>query len=144
MQIDLENVSSADTPFCFRLGFHSAAERNLLQYPNPTGLKFSSLSNQVPSYCCTPFFGQFPLDDFVLNPSQRIMFDLIPKVNPDSQIAIAWSIKLEKGSYLVHYEYHVDRETDWYDFLAKRSRFAGITPIWRGTINSNTIEISVP
>ncbi len=78
MQIDLENVRSADAPYCFRLGFHSAVERSLLQYPNPTGLKFSRLHDQAHFCFCTPLFGQFPLDDFVLNPAQRIMFDLIP------------------------------------------------------------------
>lgn len=39
--------------------------------------------------------------------------------------------------------YHVDRNTDWYDFLAKRSQFGEIIPIWRGTRESNAVTISI-
>lgn len=124
MRIDLEQICCPDAPYCFRLGIHSDAERSLLRYPHPTGLRFSSLLDPDHFLDCTPFFGQFPQDDFVLSPSQQIMFDLIPHVNPESRHSIPWSIELESGAYLVHYEYHVDRETDWYDFLAKRSRFS--------------------
>jgi hypothetical protein len=45
--------------------------------------------------------------------------------------------------YDVHFGYRVDRETDWYDLLAKRSRFASLTPIWRGSVESNTIRFIV-
>ena len=71
------------------------------------------------------------------------MFDLLANVNGATPEGIAWTISLPIGRYHVTYNYHVDRVTDWYDFLAKRSRFAGITPIWRGTETSNTIEVDI-
>jgi hypothetical protein len=80
-----------------------------------------------------------PLDDFVLNPNARIAFDLVANIN-ETNPTQRWSIELPQGTYHVHYAYHVDRDTEWYDFLAKRSRFTAITPIWRGTVRSNTIR----
>ena len=143
MKIELEQIGTSNNPFCFRLAFHSSVDRCLLQYPNPYGLQFLDKMNERAAQWCTPLFGQFPLDDFVLNPRQRIMFDLLVKVNDEAGDNQGWKIQLDPGKYMVTYQYHVDRETDWYDFLAKRSRFAGITPIWRGTENSNSIEIEV-
>ena len=40
------------------------------------------------------------------------------------------------------FRYHVDDKRDWYDFLAKRSRFASLTPPWNGTIESDAIEFT--
>ena len=84
-----------------------------------------------------------PRDYFVLTPESRIAFDLYASINPSPKTESLWNIDLPNGDYWVKYVYHVDRDTDWYDFLAKRSRFAGITPIWRGTLESNTIPITI-
>lgn len=52
-------------------------------------------------------------------------------------------IDLPTGKYNVHFVYRVDRDAEWYDFLAKRSRFAALIPIWRGEVQSNTIRFAV-
>ena len=90
----------------------------------------------------TRSFVSAPLDDFVLDPDARIAFDVYAKINADRE-KHQWVIDLPAATYGVYFEYCVDRETDWYDFLAKRSRFATVTPIWRGSVRSNTIRFSV-
>lgn len=143
MKIDLEQVGSSSCPYCFRVAFHSSADRLLLQYPNPTDLEFTTEDGNLASHFCTQIMGSFPIDDFVLNRNQRIMFDLNVNVNGTSPEAGSWKIELPKGRYWLTFVYNIARDTEWYDFLAKRSRFAAITPIWRGTMRSNTIPVDV-
>ncbi len=143
MKIDLEQIGSSTSPYCFRVGFHSSDDRYLLQYPNPTDLEFATEDGIQASHFCTPIMGSFPIDDFVLNRNQRIMFDFDVNVNGMSPEAGAWRIDLPPARYWLTFVYQIDRETEWYDFLAKRSRFAAMTPIWRGAMRSNTIPVDV-
>jgi hypothetical protein len=142
LEVSLEHIADSPTPNTFRVAFHSAAERCLLPYPCVTGLTFADASGNKIGEWGTRVFVSEPLDDFVLNPHDRISFDLYANINADSHDH-RWVIDLPAGTYNVHFVYHVDRETDWYDFLAKRSRFAALTPIWRGSVRSNTIRFIV-
>ncbi len=142
MEISLEHIDDSPTSNMFRVAFHSAAERCLLPYPNVTGLTFTNALGNKTAEWRTRFLVSEPLDDFVLNPRSRISFDLYAGINADSEDH-RWVIDLPAGTYDVHFAYRVDRDTDWYDFLAKRSRFAAMTPIWRGSIQSNTIRFTL-
>jgi hypothetical protein len=90
----------------------------------------------------TRVFVSQPLDDFVLDPGARIAFDLHANINGGYN-EHQWMIDLPAGEYDIHFLYRVDRDTEWHDFLAKRSRFAALTPIWHGTVQSNTIQFTV-
>ncbi|TWU43625.1 hypothetical protein Poly51_62800 [Rubripirellula tenax] len=142
MEISLEHIAVSRTPETFRVAFHSATERCLLPYPKVTGLTFTNASGNKTAAWRTRVFAAEPLDDFVLNPGARIAFDLYANVNGRCD-EHRWMIDLPAGTYNVHFAYSVDRDTEWYDFLAKRSRFAALTPIWRGSIESNTIPFTV-
>jgi len=87
-----------------------------------------------------------PLDDFVLNPDGRIAFDLSARINvePESNLKRRWSIQLPVGEALhVCYIFEVAPDRDWYDFLAKRSRFVAITKQWRGMVQSSTVPLTI-
>jgi len=142
LEISLEHIADSPTPETFRVAFHSATERCLLPYPNVTGLTFTNASGIKAAEWRTRVFISEPLDDFVLNPGARIAFDLYANINGGCN-EHRWMIDLPAGKYDVHFVYCVDRDTEWYDFLAKRSRFAALTPIWRGSIQSNTIPFTV-
>ncbi|MBW3599316.1 MAG: hypothetical protein KY475_18865, partial [Planctomycetes bacterium] len=126
MEISLEYIADSTAQDTFRVAFHSAAERCLLPYPSVTGLTFTDASGNKAAEWRTRVFVSQPLDDFVLNPGDRISFDLHANINADSQ-GNRWFIDLPAGTYDVHFAYRVERDTDWYDFLAKRSRFASLT-----------------
>ena len=143
MKIDLERVGDSLDPITFRVAFHSAAERCLLPYPCVTGLKFRNPSGGAAAPWLTRHLVAAPLDDFVLIPRGRIAFDLHVNIDMKS-IQYPWILELTSGEYDVQYHYEVDRETDWYDFLAKRSRFVATTPIWRGEIQSNVVRFKLP
>lgn len=83
-----------------------------------------------------------PQDEFVLNPQDRIAFDLLAEVNSTVDV-IGWRIQLEPGEYEVHYQYTVSPENTRYDYLGKGSRFADITPPWTGTVESNVVRVTV-
>jgi hypothetical protein len=142
LQISLEHVDDSPIANTFRVAFHSARDRCLLPYPSVTGLTFTNASGNKSAEWRTRILVSEPLDDFVLDPGARIAFDLYAKINVDSK-EHRWVIDLPAGTYYVHFVYNVDRDTDWYDFLAKRSRFAALTPIWRGSVQSNTISFTV-
>jgi hypothetical protein len=142
LEISLEHIASLPIPNTFRVAFHSAAERCLLPYPSVTGLTFTDGSGTKIGEWGTRLLVSEPMDDFVLNPRDRISFDLDAGINADDR-SHRWVIDLPVGTYDVRFVYRVDRESDWYDFLAKRSRFAALTPIWRGSVQSNTIRFTV-
>lgn len=142
MKIFLEHISDSPTPHTFRVTFHSATQRCLLPYPSVIGLTFADDHGKQAANWVTSILTIEPLDDFVLNPGTRIAFDLIAGINAARE-KHRWRIDLASGTYDVHFTYEVDRDRDWYDFLAKRSRFAAITPIWRGSIRSNAIPFRV-
>ncbi|PQO40345.1 hypothetical protein C5Y96_01890 [Blastopirellula marina] len=142
MEISLSHVSDSPITETFRVAFHSSTERCLLPYPNITGLTFTDAHGKIVAQWRTRFLITVPLDDFVLDPDARIAFDLYANINGSYDQA-RWMIDLPTGTYNVHFAYRVDRDTKWYDFLAKRSRFAALTPIWRGEVQSNTIPFTV-
>ena len=142
MEISLEHIADAQNFNTFRVAFHSAAKRCLLMYPHVTGLIFTDKFGNQTAEWQTRFLISKPVDDFVLNPGDRISFNLHAHINADSQ-EHHWVIDLPAGEYVVHFHYHIDRETDWYDVLQKRSRFVDMTPIWRGSVQSNTIPLTV-
>lgn len=142
MQISLEHIDDAPTPSTFRVAFHSAADRWLLPYPCVTGLTFTdTVGNPAPEWVTRELRTE-PLDDFVLTPGARIAFDLHANINGIRRVD-RWSIELMSGEYLVHFGYRVDRDTEWYDYLAKRSRFAAMTRVWRGEVRSNVVRYAV-
>ncbi|XZE44078.1 hypothetical protein SH467x_003665 [Pirellulaceae bacterium SH467] len=142
MEISLEHIKDSATPNTFHVAFYSATERCLLPNPNVTGLTFTDASGNNAEEWRTRYRASQPLDDFVMNPGARIAFDLYANINTDSA-EHRWVIDLPTGEYSVYYSYRVEQDTEWYDFLAKRSRFAALTPIWRGVIQSNTIRFGV-
>ncbi len=142
MQISLELIQSSPTAATFRVAFHSATQRCLLPYPQVTGLKFVDASQDTTIPWRTHVMASGPIDDFVLEPGAKIAFELTAKINMSRQ-ASPWTIDLPPGDYRVHFAYHVERDAVWYDFLQKRSRFAAITPIWRGAVQSNTIPLVI-
>ena len=142
MEIELAHIADSPTLNTFRVAFHDSDQRYLLPYPCVTGLMFTNSSGSTLAEWKTGCLVSEPLDDFVLNPGARIAFDLYANINPDADDH-RWGINLPVGKYNVHYSYCVERDTDWYDFLARRSRFAALTPIWRGSVQSDTIPFSV-
>lgn len=142
MKIELAHIRDLMTPDTFRVAFHSADDRVLLPYPCVTGLLFKDPSGNSVGQWRARFLATEPLDDFVLQPGARIAFDLYACINTDTK-QHRWVIDLPKGEYTVQYSYRVDRDTEWYDFLSKRSRFAAMTQIWRGSIQSNAIPFRV-
>lgn len=143
MQIELELIDQESRPAVFRVAFFDSDDRHLLQYPMACGLQFHDVNGKLVAEWGKRVLMSTPLDDFVLAPYARIAFDLYADINCNTTKGGFWSISVPNGEYAVRYVYHVDRDTDWYDFLAKRSRFAGMTPIWRGTQESNAVRLTV-
>jgi len=138
--IALEHVSANSTYHTFRVAFHSATSRMLLPYPQVTGIRILDESGIKVGEWRTRVIGSVPVDDFVLAPKARIAFDLMAFVNCEPTPVRRWSIELPIGKHFAKFVYQISRECDWYDYLAKRSRFAHMTPPWNGTVESNTIE----
>lgn len=139
-EITLEHVNMNDNAHTFRVSFFSTDSRILLPYPQVTGIRILNTNEQIVSKWTTRLFVTAPLDDFVLSPGDRFSFDLRASVKCDSNASSSWTIEMPTGLIRARFEYHVDDKRDWYDFLAKRSRFASITKPWNGTVVSNTIE----
>jgi hypothetical protein len=140
-EITLDYIRDSPRAHTFRVAFHSANRRCLLVYPEVTGVTFYK-SNNIVAEWETQTLGSTPLDDFVLNPGARIAFDLYANINVKIS-ELEWTINLPAGQFDVQFVYKVDRNTDWYDYLAKRSRFAAVTPVWRGVVTSNRIPFTV-
>lgn len=142
MEISLSHIADSQITETFRVAFHSATKRCLLPYPKVTGLTLANAYGNKAAEWCTRVLISEPLDDFVLDPDARIAFDLYANIN-GSYDQDRWIINLPTGTCNVHFAYSVDGDMEWYDFLAKRSRFAAATPVWRGELQSNTIQITV-
>ena len=140
-KLTFEHVSANDQRHTFRIAFSNCESRILLPYPNVTGIRFFDPTGNELTVWRTGRLVSEPLDDFVLTPNARISFDLIAYVNAPPDINPRWKATLPLGKLIAQYKYHVDDERGWYDFLAKRSRFAAITPPWNGTAKSNRIEL---
>jgi len=138
--IELEHVNEGSDFHVFRVAFSGADSRILLPYPQITGIRLIDDSDAMVDEWRTRYLISQPLDDFVLAPGARIAFDLRGYANCDSDTSRRWTINMPVGGCRAQFRYHVDDKRDWYDFLAKRSRFAALTPPWNGTIESNTIK----
>ncbi len=143
MEVNLEIIDAVSRPAIFRVAYSGAENRYLLQYPQIYDLQFLDESENIAAEWGTRFLTSGPLDDFVLAPGSRIAFDLYASINPEPSKRALWSIDLPSGNYSVRFVYHFEGERDWYDFLDKRSRFAAVTPIWRGTLISNTVSLRI-
>ena len=140
--IELEHVNAGEDFHVFRVAFSGAESRILLPYPKVTGIRLVGDSGEDIAKWRTEFLVSEPLDDFVLMPGARIAFDLRAYINCASTLKRRWTISMPLGTCRTRYRYHVDDKRDWYDFLAKRSRFARITTPWNGTIESEAIEFA--
>ena len=76
----------------------------------PNDFEFANADGTPATHFFTQFMGQFPVDDFVLNRNQRIMFDINVNVNRTCPDAGAWEIELPPGQYLITFVYDVHRE----------------------------------
>jgi hypothetical protein len=70
----------------------------------------------------------------VLNPGDRIAFDLVAPVNASAEYN-RWTIWLPPGEYDVRYVFEVEPGAARYDYLGKGSRFADQPP--RGSVRSS-------
>ena len=140
--IQLEHVNEGADFHTFRVAFFGADSRILLPYPQVTGIRLVDSSDANIDEWRSRDLVSEPLDVFVLAPGARIAFDLRGYVNCDSDANRRWAINMPIGPCHARFRYHVDGKRDWYDFLAKRSRFAALTPPWNGTIESNAIDFA--
>lgn len=136
----LEHIDAVDGRHTFRVAFSDSDSRILLPYPQVTGIRFLDPDDSILAELKTRYLSTSPLDDFVLTPDARIAFDLRIVVNDKLESGGDWKVDLPVGRIRARFHYHVDDKRDWYDFLAKRSRFSELTPPWKGTLESNTIE----
>jgi hypothetical protein len=142
-EIRLEYVGAGERCQIFRLAFQGSAERLLLPYPKVTGLKFAKLNGETAAEWGCRFLVSAPQDDFVLTPEARIAFDLRVYVDIEPTPSYPWIVRLPSGTLTAQYVLDVNADRPWYDFLAKRSRFVGITKQWGGSIKSNLVEFTV-
>jgi hypothetical protein len=127
----------------FRLAFESSDDRYLLNYPEVTGLRFRDTNGCEDGEFRTQFFVTAPRDEFVLNPPDRIAFDLRAYTNLEPTIERRWTIQLAHGQYRVDYCYSLDPDRRRYDYLNKGSRFADMTKPWSGSVVSNAVEFRI-
>jgi len=125
----------------FRVAFDASQGRWLLRYPQVTGLKFVPIHGGEPPKWLTSLLVSAPQDEFVLNPDDRIAFDLFACVS-DSGEKSRWYIDLAPADYEVRYVLEVQPGNARSDYLNKGSRFADMTPPWVGAIESNSIAVS--
>ncbi len=126
----------------FRVAFDASPARWLLPYPEITGLRFIPVRGaEVPEWT-TRYLVTEPRDEFVLNPDDRIAFDLLARVNASAENN-RWTIRLPSAEYEVRYVFEVDPGEARYDYLSKGSRFADLTPPWVGAVESNAVRVSL-
>jgi hypothetical protein len=114
----------------------------LLPYPEVTGLRFAPLGGEELPEWTTRHLVSGPQDEFVLNPDDRIAFDLLAPVGVSGEND-RWIIRLRPTEYEVRYVYEVHPGKARYDYLGKGSRFADMTPPWIGAVESNTVRVPV-
>lgn len=143
-RITLENIGPGLDCHIFRVAFESSDDRYLLNYPEVPGLQFTLARGRVLHEFTTRFLTSAPQDEFVLNPSDRIAFDLRAYINLGSSSEKRWTIDLAPGEYEVNYTYSIDSKRRRYDYLNKGSRFADITKPWSGSVLSNVVHFRIP
>ena len=138
-QVTLEHVEGNYRFHNFRLAFHSSKARVQLPYPKVTALRIrASNGNQVIEWKTNSLVSG-PLDTFVLNPGDRIAFDLRAHTESERDDH-RWTIPLPNGQYHAQYVADVNQDIRQYELLAKRSRFIAMTKPWCGTLKSNEIQ----
>lgn len=142
-RIALENVGPGVDCHIFRVAFESSNDRYLLNYPEVAGLRFRSAIGSEPHEFTTRFLVSAPQDEFVLNPNDRIAFDLRAYINLASTPERRWTIDLAPGEYEIIYKYSIDSDRRRYDYINKGSRFADITKPWSGSVLSNAVHFRV-
>lgn len=142
-ELSLESVEIDKRNLIFRLAFASSRERLILPYPGVTGLEFINDFGEKIAEWKTRVLAITPLDEFVLRPGDRIAFDLEVPTKTEPNQEHDWIVQLPVGQFYVQYVYEVEADTQRYDFLAKRSRFAAITKQWGGLVKSPLIEFNI-
>ncbi|MBI3408230.1 MAG: hypothetical protein HY040_07725 [Planctomycetes bacterium] len=140
--VTLDFIGSEPQGLRFRVAFDSSQARWLLPYPEVTGLRFVPLADGDAPEWTTRYLVTEPQDEFVLNPDDRIAFDLVARVNASIEI-YRWTLQLAPAEYDVRYIYEVDSGKARYDYLGKGSRFADLTPPLVGTVESNAVRVSL-
>lgn len=143
-EIILEHVHGDYRCQIFRVAFASSTDRLLLPYPEVTGLHFVNSTGAKIAEWKTRSLATTPLDEFVLNPGDRISFDLKAWTNIEPDHERRWTIQLPAGQLAAQYHFHVEPDIERYDYLARRSRFAAITKPWGGSLESNAVQFIVP
>src|SRR5262245_56468557 len=117
-QITLEFVGPEPEGLRFRVAFCGSPDRYLLQYPEVTGLEFTPIQGGETPEFGIRVIGSGPRDEFVLNPSNRIAFDLLAVHRSDSE-SRGWTIELSPEEYDVRFVYTIRPEHARYDYLGK-------------------------
>lgn len=107
-----------------------------------TGLRFIAAGEAKARDWLTRRLVSGSREEFVLNPNDRIAFDLVAPVNESVQDFL-WIVYLAPGVYDVRYVFEVPPGEARYDYLGKGSRFADITPPWVGVVESNMVQVQV-
>ncbi len=141
-RVTLDFIGPEPKGLRFRVAFDASPARWLLPYPDITGLRFIPVcGGEVPEWT-TRYLVTEPRDEFVLNPDDRIAFDLLARVNASAENN-RWTIRLPPAEYEVRYVFKVDSGAARYDYLGKGSRFADLTPPWVGAVESNAVRVSL-
>jgi hypothetical protein len=141
-RITLDFIGPETQGLRFRVAFDASPARWLLPYPAVTGLRFIPVrGGEVPEWT-SHYLVTESQDEFVLNPDDRIAFDLRAFVNASAENN-RWTIRVPPAEYEVRYVFEVDPGEASYDYLGKGSRFADLTPPWVGAVESNTVRLSL-
>lgn len=139
-RLSLESTGPRNDCHVFRVAFEASDDRYLLNYPEVAGLQFTSLKDRQMYQLTTRFLASSPPDEFVLNPQDRIAFDLRVYIDLACTNERQWTVDPVPGEYDVVYCYSIDPKRRRYDYLNRGSRFADITKPWTGSIVSNTVR----
>ena len=141
-RVSLDFIGPEPQGLRFRVAFDASPARWLLPYPQITGLRFIPVRGGEAPEWTARYLVTEPRDEFVLNPDDRIAFDLLACVNASAESS-RWTIRLPRAEYEVRYVFEVDPGAARYDYLGKGSRFADMTPPWVGAAESNTVRVSL-
>jgi hypothetical protein len=142
IRVTLDFIGPEPQGLRFRVAFDSSRARWLLPYPRVTGLRFVPTSGGMAPEWTTRYLVSCPRDEFLLNPDDRIAFDLLAHANISGDDC-RWAIRLPPGDYDVRYVFEVASGEARYDYLGKGSWFADLTPPWVGAVESNAVRVRV-
>jgi hypothetical protein len=92
-RVTLDFIGPEPKGLRFRVAFDASPARWLLPYPEVTGLRFISARGGEALEWMTRCLVTEPQDEFVLNPDDRIAFDLLAPVNASAENN-RWTIRL--------------------------------------------------